>query len=98
MYEEDLYEVFKREIIQHKEDTRNQRWRYKCEQVLSDITNHDINLLSPKDCVSQVINQRKTENLIQALEQLENAFYCISQYAINLCRDPKRPEYKLIKV
>ena len=96
-YEDDIFKDFCREIIQHKEDTKNQRWKYKCDQLIDSVVYHPINLLSPRDCISKVVTASKSD-IIQLLVDVENAFYCLSQYAINLCREPDRPEYKLIKV
>ena len=99
---DNIRKLFHDSIICGKEDTQNPEWRNISAKV-QELVNQDryqIELISPKSCVENIlINKYLVEkNLMEKLDELEKGFYCLTAYAINLCRAPHKTEYKVIKV
>lgn len=94
---------FLEDIVISNEDTRSSKWE-KISQNLEDFVGKygfEIKLLSVSHCLSEAIHglylNDKRGVLEKNLDKLENAFYCLSLYALNLCRKPAKKDYHFIK-
>ena len=96
---EELKKVFIDEIIRDGKDTKDPYWEKISAEIQQCINQGQfyVKYVSPKACVKSLLMRRKS-NLIQCLDELEKSFYCLTAYALNLCRNPQKKEYHCIKV
>ncbi|XP_057291318.1 uncharacterized protein LOC130613957 [Hydractinia symbiolongicarpus] len=98
-----VQEKFLEDIVRSNEDTKSSKWE-KISQNLEDSVGKygfEIKFLSVSHCLLESLQglylDDKRGVLEKHLDKLENAFYCLSLYALNLCRKPTKKDYHFIK-
>ena len=85
---------FRQKVIVEASDTRNEEWEQMTVNLADEAEKIKFSLVDPKKFMKF---REGDSDVLQRLNSLENACYCLSQYALNLCHNPAVNDFDMLK-